>query len=216
MVFDLVFDSSVSSLLSTYGYVAMVFLMVIEGPATAFVSGMLSAAGFFNPLAVITVFILVRFVTDTLFYQAGRSGSRVMHRWPFFRSYTQFFQDSEYQESTTRFFHNHFVLIFMFAKLLPVPNLASAISVAAGMFKIARVKFYTTLVLAQAIWSSLLVSAGFYVGSVNYIFSGDALTYILVPFLIVSLVYISQPYILRWLRKYYPVSDFLKKITQEQ
>ncbi len=212
MVFDLVLDSSVSSLLSTYGYIAMVVLMMIEGPATAFASGVLSAAGFFNPLAVIIVFISVRIVTDTLFYQAGRSGSKLVYRLPYLRSYAQLLETSEYKQASTQFFHNHFMLLFTAAKLLPIPNLATATSVAAGAFEVNRIKFYVTLILAQTILSNLLVWAGLYIGSASYTIPGGIFLYVLIPFLIVCLMYILRPYILRYLKSHSKLSRLTEDI----
>lgn len=155
--------------LSTYGYLIMVPLLAMEGPATAFVAGVLSAGGAFNPFVVIGLFTLVRLLTDSFLYHASSHGTHLLTQAPIIGRYARMIRASQHSTfgNTTAFFHRYFLQIFVATKIIPIPNLASATAIAAGTLKVSKRRFYTGLLVAQPLWSILIVSAGYYMGSVS-------------------------------------------------
>jgi membrane protein DedA with SNARE-associated domain len=68
--------AGITALLLEFRYLILFPLACLEGPITAFVVGMLVAAGYFNPVVAYIIFIFGDVIPDTVYYALGRYGGR--------------------------------------------------------------------------------------------------------------------------------------------
>ena len=74
---------SLTPLLVEYRYWIIIPLSFIEGPVIAFITGMLSSLGYFNPFIAFWIFIIKDLVVDGFLYLLGRYAreTRFVRRW---------------------------------------------------------------------------------------------------------------------------------------
>jgi membrane protein DedA with SNARE-associated domain len=68
-------------LIARYGYAILLPVAVIEGPATAAITGALVAAGQFDPVIACLLLVAADLVGDALYYGLGRYGHGPLFNW---------------------------------------------------------------------------------------------------------------------------------------
>jgi len=102
-----------ANLIRLYGYYVLFLLVIIEGPATIFISGFLTSLGLLNPVITYIVIVVADLFGDILYYSAGRwwikkASNKVLD---FFKISTKNF------EKFKQNFHKHKGKIMFFGKL---------------------------------------------------------------------------------------------------
>lgn len=137
-------------LISTYGYLVIFPLIVIEGPGTIFLSGFMISLGFLNPIITYIVIILADLFGDILYYSAGRWGlfKMSLKRYP----------------NLKKIFAKHSGKIMFFGKLSSF--IGGLVMYMAGLVKVSFLEFILINGLGAFFKTLLLLTAGYYLGSV--------------------------------------------------
>lgn len=163
-----IFGESVVAWLSTYGYIAIIPLLIFEGTTTGFIGGALASVGVFNPFILFGVMVGVRIVVDTIVYMAARHGSDYLKRFKFARSVLEKLSDEKGDSEIRRMVNDHFWISLFLAKVLPAPSLDTALLIAAGTMNISLKRVYAAILTGQPIWSGMVVALGyFFAGSLQ-------------------------------------------------
>jgi len=150
----------------TYGYLALLFLFIIEGPVVGMTSGVLISVGALEPVPVLLLYTISLIITDTAVYYLGKKGTdsiynTVVGRKLFGRVQKVISQaDSDWRR---RFTHNYFSLMVI-ANLIPINLLGTFVAFGAGMLQIPERDFYKPVVISRPIWATAVVGFGFYLG----------------------------------------------------
>ena len=152
-------DSPTLQFLIQNGYWIAVPIMIIEGPIVTLVMAFFASFGYFNPFVVLFFSFMADLVSDSVFYAIGHyNGS-----W-FTRRFGHFFKlnDNTYR-IVQNFFDKHGGKSIFFAKILS--GVVPPIFIVAGYSRLPLKKFYTFAALGGILWSSGLVSLGYFFGS---------------------------------------------------
>jgi len=187
---------------STYGYIVLFPIMVLEGPIITVIGGFLSSVGIFNVYIVFLIVVLGDLTGDTIFYSIGRFGRlSVIDRWGHL-----FGMDRKSVEALEKHFHNHAGKTLLIGKLTHA--VVSVVLIAAGAAKVPYKKYLWYNLLATLPKSLIFLLIGFYFGAslvrINHIL--DLTTVILFILFVASFL----GYL--FLRKY--ASKIVSKLTR--
>ena len=145
-------------LLRHYEYLALIPLVIIEGPIVTIIAGFLTAHGFYNFSAALSVIVLSDLFGDSIYYVLGKWGRLgVIDKWGRFLGIT-----AKRVLTIDKYFERHGAKILFLGKLSV--GIGAAILVAAGMANVAYRKFIWINLLATIPKSFVLLVAGFYFG----------------------------------------------------
>lgn len=208
MVLDIVFTSiaSLTSFISTYGYIAIFISMLLESiifpiPSEIILpfTGFLIAIGKINPILgfidAITASLLGSVIGYILGYFFGidiflRYGKKIG------------FSEKSYYNAIN-WMQKYGVYFAFISKLLPA--IRSIASIICGAFKLSPKKFILYSTLGILIWSSLLVYLGFVLTS-NWIYVGGfimASTPYIIVLSAIFLLFLLRKYIINLLKKFF-------------
>jgi len=157
---------SLSGVLRDLGYVGLALLMFAEtvfppipSEAVLPLAGYLVQRGEFAFLAVLATSTAGSVVGAVLLYEAARHGGR-----PFAHRFLRTARiGPEKLEEAERWFARRGALVVLFGRF--VPGVRSVVSLPAGLLRMPRLTFLALTVLGSAIWNTLLVGAGYVLGS---------------------------------------------------
>lgn len=158
--------AEVMAWISTYGYLILLPLFIIEGPIIGLTAGVLISLGALRPLPVLLLYVLGTTITDTVIYYSARgsvrhTGSTVVGRWVIRKVEDVLAHvDTRWKEGFT----DNYTSLMILAKLAPINLLASFVAATAGMLQIPARRFYPPIIIAQPLWSAAVIGLGFYLG----------------------------------------------------
>lgn len=145
-------------LLTTYKYLFLFPVVVVEGPIITVIAGFLSSTGYLNLFIAYAVILIGDITGDSLYYCLGRWGSiRFINRWGHYVGLT-----IERVKKIKQHFINHTgktIIIGKFAHSIEIPFL-----IAAGFAKVPYHKFLLYVFIPSVPKSLLFILIGYYFG----------------------------------------------------
>ncbi len=165
-----------------WNYVLLAALVAIEGPLATLLGAVAASTGLMRPWAVFCAAAAGNLTADSLWYLAGYSGKIevALHLGSLFRL------KREQVERLTDAMHQHGVKILFFAKLTAgfmIPSL-----LAAGLVRLPWKRWFPALLIAETIWTGLLVLIGYYTTQAITLVSRDLSTLIVAASIVFLLV----------------------------
>lgn len=149
---------SIVNLLTTYKYILLFPIAVIEGPIVSVISGFLSAHGLMSIFIAYAVLVSADIIGDALYYSIGRWGGRsFVHRWGKF-----FGIDENKVSKMEKYFKEHGGKTLLIGK---TQALGGLLLVAAGLSKMSFSRFMWFNIIGTFPKSAILLAIGFFVGS---------------------------------------------------
>jgi membrane protein DedA with SNARE-associated domain len=146
-------------LLSTYGYLLIFPIALVEGPIITIISGWLSALGILNFFVAYLVLITANVLGDLVYYLVGYWGGPVLiKKWGHWLHL-----DLEQTAKLKNHFDNHGGKILITTKIVP-HFAASAALVGAGLAKYRLRLFLRYCFFIEIIKTAILMSIGYFVG----------------------------------------------------
>lgn len=177
------------SLLTTYGYVIIFPVSVVEGPLIGVVAGFLVGAGKLNGLLVFLVLVVGDVAGDYMYYALGRwGGRRMVDRWGAYVGIK-----TETVLRFEKYFKKNDAKIILIGKTQPV---GAAILVSAGMVRSPLGRFLWFNLLGTIPKALLFECAGIFLGTA--IFKADTyIAYISEGSFILGVILIASYFIFR-------------------
>ncbi|MEX2515043.1 MAG: VTT domain-containing protein [Candidatus Paceibacterota bacterium] len=154
--------------ISQYGYIALLFLFIVEGPVTGIISGVLISLGLLAFLPVFFLYVIGTLISDSVLYFLFRNGNRKFKKNQLGRWITARLDvllnkaDEQWREK----FQDNYFSLMLFSRLAPINLLSQFVVMMAGVTRIPTKKFYAPILIAQPIWSAAIIATGFYFGNV--------------------------------------------------
>jgi membrane-associated protein len=143
--------TEIFSLLTTYKYLALFPVAVLEGPLATLVAGVFVTLGMLNPWLVYSIMVLGDVVGDTGYYLLGRYGSVRMRAWAL-----RFFKID--MEKVSVFFSDNPKKTLVLSKLIHGIGISGIVG--AGVVKFPYVRFVITCALVSMLQVGILLIAG--------------------------------------------------------
>ena len=152
-------ENSILQFLILNGYWFAVPIMIVEGPIATIVLAFFASFGYFNPFVVLAVGFTADMISDGVFYAIGYyNGNWVIKR------FGKYFKLNEKTfEVVRRFYDKHGGKSVFFAKILS--GVVPPIFIVAGYSRMQLRRFYKFAAMGGIIWSSGLVTLGYFFGS---------------------------------------------------
>lgn len=151
---------------SRYGYIALLLLFIIEGPVTGIVSGVLISLGALKFWPVFVLYVLGTLISDSLLYFLTKNSEDFIRRFSIGRwaldNINSILDESDTEWKQT--FIDNYVSLMIFARLAPINLLSQFVVMTAGVLQIPTRRFYLPILIAQPIWSAMVIGTGFYFG----------------------------------------------------
>ncbi|MEM3791145.1 MAG: DedA family protein [Candidatus Micrarchaeaceae archaeon] len=187
--------SSISHLISEYGYLSIFLLMVLESASLPIPSEiLLPSVGFFSKEGILNPFLALlsvqagSMVGVAIDYYIGMLiGKEIV-----VKHAARFGIKRERIEEVDEWFGRNGTLAVFIARMLPIVR--GLISFPAGFAKMDQKKFYTFSFLGTLIWDSLLISFGYYFISYSPTKLVEAISLLAI---VISIIYIASRKILR-------------------
>jgi len=145
-------------LLKFWGYPLMFLLMIVEGPIIAIVSAFLASLGYFNIAIVLGLSISGDIIGDMILYYIGYSGGpKILPKVQKFLGV----QGSVLEKLKSQFHKNSERIIFY---VKSTTGLSYITFITAGTLHMRFSKFLKNIILGGLIWSSFLVTVGYFFG----------------------------------------------------
>jgi membrane protein DedA with SNARE-associated domain len=178
--------NEIITLLTTYKYIILIPLSIIEGPIVAVIVGFLSTMGIFNLFISYVILVVGDGVGDGLLYALGRWGSGLVHRYGHKLGLT-----ADRLKQTREYFETHHHKAVTTSKL--VHGIGFTGLIVAGSMKIPYLRFAKTCIIISIIQSAVMLILGFFFGHaylqiakyLNYFAAIISLTTLVVIFFIV-------------------------------
>ncbi|MFA5838348.1 MAG: hypothetical protein WC849_00170 [Candidatus Paceibacterota bacterium] len=154
--------------LLSYGYPILIFLSIVDTTYVGFFAGILSSWGVFNPFIIWGIFIVVRLITDSIFFYLAKSGSSFLRRFKLFRKVLKRINEkkNEGEIEWAPLFKEHIFKTLLITKLIPIPGLPEVIIIVGGILKAKYKKVFYGTVIGQGIWAGLVIFLGYEFGGV--------------------------------------------------
>ncbi len=151
---------TIIQLLIHYRYLILFPLAAFEGPVVAFVVGILTAAGYFNPFVAYIILLFGDIIPDSIYYFIGRHGERKT----FVARYGARVGITEERfDIIKKLWHRHGLKTMFVSKL--AYGLSTPFLVAAGFAGLPARKFYEYAVPVTVAQYAILMALGFYFGN---------------------------------------------------
>ncbi|MEY4731149.1 MAG: hypothetical protein RL681_95 [Candidatus Parcubacteria bacterium] len=155
-------SETIFSWISAYRYAILFPLALVEGPVIMTVSGVLLKLGYFTFWPLYCILMAGDLAADILWYAVGYYGGQ-----PLVRRYGKFFSLSDdLLAKTETAFHRHQNKILIISKITMGLGFALVILITAGIMRIPFKKYVAFNALGQTVWTALLISVGYFFGSV--------------------------------------------------
>lgn len=152
-------DNSLLQFLIQNGYWFAVPIMIVEGPIATVIMAFFASFGYFNPFVVLFFGFLSDMISDSVFYAIGYyNGNWVV------RKFGKYFKLSEKTfDAVNHFYKHHGGKSVFLAKIMS--GVVPPIFIVAGYSRMSLRRFYLFAAMGGIIWSSLMVSLGYFFGS---------------------------------------------------
>lgn len=152
---------------SQYGYIALLLLFIIEGPVTGIVSGVLISIGTLKFWPVFFLYVLGTLISDSVLYFLTKNSENFIRRFRIGRWVLNKINDilDDTESDWRRVFIDNYVSLMIFARLAPINLLSQFVVMTAGVLQIPTRRFYLPILIAQPIWSAMVIGTGYYFGS---------------------------------------------------
>lgn len=145
-------------ILPYWGYPAMLFLMIVEGPIATIVSAFLASMGYFNVFAVFGLSVLGDVVGDIILFHIGYfGGARILAKAEKFLKISA----ATVEKLKTKFHQNSSRIIFYVKSTTGLSYIAFIL---AGTLRMSFWKFTRSSIFGGLVWSSFLVIIGYFFG----------------------------------------------------
>ncbi|MBC7767121.1 VTT domain-containing protein [Arenimonas sp.] len=165
-------------------YLAIFITTIFEGPIISVFSGIILKLGFVKLIPIVATVIIGDLIGDIIWYVLGHHfGIRFVHK------YGKYFNlDEGHIKKVSKIFNLHKYKILLGSKLTSGLGFAPTILFLAGLSKVPFKKYFMTNLVGQVIWSSVLLSTGFFFshlyGTLNNTFQKISL----VSFTVIALI----------------------------
>ncbi len=173
-------------------YFAIFITTIFEGPIISVFSGIILKLGFIKLIPIVVTVILGDLVGDIVWYMLGyHFGISFVHK------YGKFFNlHEDHIIKVSKIFNVHKYKILLGSKLTSGLGFAPTILFLAGLSKVPFKNYFLTNVIGQLIWSSVLLSTGFFFshwyGTLNGTFQKISLISFIVVILILLIRYMTN------------------------
>ncbi len=177
-------------LVMVFAETGIFFCFFFPGDSLVFTAGVLTATGVLHH-SIITVniaMIIAAILGNLVGYWFGKSLGKMAYK----RKESWFFK-REYLNMAEKFYNKYGGLALMAGRFFPI--IRTFAPIVAGIIKVDFRKFFLFSVLGAITWVVPLVTAGYFLGRIDFV--EDNLEYILIGFVIV----ITTPVIIRFVRE---------------
>ncbi len=144
-----------------YKYILIAPFSIIEGPILGLVCGFLIKLRLLSFFPTFPILMLGDIISDAYWYLIGYTGGRKV-----VLKYGKFFSISDEKFAVLeKIYQKHFVKILFLSKITMGLGFAIPIVAAAGMNRIPFKKYMLVNILSQPLWTGMLVSAGYFGGT---------------------------------------------------
>jgi len=158
-------SQQVIHLLHLWGYPLMFFLMILEGPFATMISAFLASQGYFNVGIVFILSVAGDVVGDIILYYIGYfGGPHILEKVQKFLKIS----GNVVEKLKNRFHQNSERLIFYVKSTTGLSYITFTL---AGALRMKMSKFVKNSILGGLVWSSLLVTLGYFFGYAAEMFS---------------------------------------------
>lgn len=145
-------------ILSLWGYPAMLVFMILEGPIVTMIAAFLASLGYFNVFAVFGLSVAGDVIGDFILYGIGYfGGQKILPKVEKFLKIS-----SSTVEKLKQKFHKNSGRIIFYVK--STTGLSYITFITAGTLKMHISKFVLFSILGGLVWSTFLVSIGYFFG----------------------------------------------------
>lgn len=186
--------SQMVSLLTSHGYLFILFAMVLEGPVVTIAAAFAAALGYFHPMLVLTLSVMGDLIGDLLYYFLGRLGrTHIVEKYG-----KKFGLNKEKVEKMEKMLHKNTWQTLSAIKIAPA--LSTFGLILAGAANIPFRKYINICLYITLPRSILFVVLGYYAGKANALadkylhHSQYALFWIVIGIILINYIYkkISQ------------------------
>ena len=189
------FPDFLTSWLSTYKYVVIFLVALVEGPIIMTISGFFFKLGYFTFWPLYLTLMAGDLAADILWYGVGRYAAH-----PFIKKYGYFFSVSdELLHKTEALVKRHSNKILFLSKITMGLGFALVILIAAGMARVPFRKYLAFNIAGQFIWTGFLLAIGYFFGNLYLVINEGLRTAALIAFLVILIGAVHG--ISRYLRK---------------
>jgi membrane protein DedA with SNARE-associated domain len=180
--------------LGAWSYPLLSLLVIVEGPTATLLGAAAASAGLMQPVPVFLAATIGNLACDALWYSLGYFGKT---EWLsiFGRKFgiRQKLGDHLRQEMHTHYAKILFIAKFTLSFMIPTMILT-------GLLRIPQKRWFPPLVLADALWTGLLILLGYYTTElIKRLEQGMRIAVLAIPILfIVILMFAGQRYIKQW------------------
>lgn len=169
---------------TTLVYLAIFITTIFEGPIVSVFSGIILKLGFVKLIPIVATVILGDLVGDIIWYTLGRNfGISFVHK------YGKYFNlHEDHIIKVSKVFNLHKYKILLGSKLTSGLGFAPTILFLAGLSKIPFKNYFITNLVGQVIWSSVLLSTGFFFSHLYGTLNGTFQKISLISFIVVILI----------------------------
>jgi membrane protein DedA with SNARE-associated domain len=183
-------------LLTTYKYLFLFPVAVVEGPIITVIAGFLSSLGILNIFIAYALVVICDLIGDIMHYAFGYyGGQRFVKRWGRFLGITL-----ERVEQLEKHFEKHTGKTLIIGKLAQV--LGAVVLVAAGIARVPFRKFIWYNFIATLPKSLVLLLIGYYSGE-SYVKISSYLDYTAIGTVVAAVIFIVIYFMMRRLSKKY-------------
>lgn len=176
---------SIGQTVSYYKYLLVLLLSIIEGPIVMTFSGMLWRLNYFSFLPLYFSLMIGDLIADAFWYSLGYFGG-----YSLIKEYGKYFNISEERlKKFSNLFKKHQSKILFLSKVTMGFGFALVILIAAGISRISFKKYITINFFGQIIWTLVLVTLGYFFGTL-YLFIDKSLRFgfIILVFIVLILI----------------------------
>ncbi len=177
----------------SWTYFLLVFLVVLEGPSATLLGAAAASAGIMKPPFVFLAATIGNLTADSLWYSVGYLG-----KVEWFAHLQRFGIRQHLIERLKRSMIKHSIQILLIAKFtlsFMIPTLVTA-----GLLRIPWRRWFPVLILADTLWTGLLVSIGYYsIESIKSVQKGVEYAVLFASILLLTaLILLGRRLIKRW------------------
>lgn len=180
--------------LGAWSYPLLALLVIVEGPTATLLGAAAASAGLMRPVPVFLAATVGNLACDSLWYSVGYFGKT---EWLSIFG-RRFGIRQKLGEHLRQEMHSHYAKILFIAKFtlsFMIPTM-----ILTGLLRIPRKRWFPPLILADALWTGLLVVMGYYTTElIKRLEQGSKVAVLAIPILfIVILIFAGQRFIKRW------------------
>ena len=153
------FPSALVELVLHNTYVLLAPFILIEGPTAGVIGGVLINREILSFAKFFILFSTIEFIGDITFFWLLKNAQNI--RLTFVKKLITRAKTNLAHSPGSQFFNNDSAAASVFlAKIIPVPYLMSAVTISASMGNLSVKKFSTTMLIAQPIWTAIIIGIG--------------------------------------------------------